>query len=83
MSEDVVWFDPSEWPHHEPHWTDPHIFWSNTNEEWIGYDEAGLEYTRNPYRNQVVAALIHHGLWLNGGPGVKSNEQVASVSNGS
>jgi hypothetical protein len=42
--------------HRVPHWTDPHIQWDGS--EWVGYDEAGLELTRNVERDKVRDALV-------------------------
>ena len=42
--------------HRVPHWTDPHILWDGS--EWVGYDEAGLELTRNVERDKVRDELV-------------------------
>ena len=41
------------------HWTDAHII--EEGDEYVGYDEAGLEYCRDTDRDIVKQLLINHG----------------------
>ena len=42
----------------ESHWTDDHILFDVDTEEFIAYDEAGLEHSRWSTMNQARDALV-------------------------
>ena len=42
----------------EPHWTDAHIRFDEITEEYVAYNEAGLEHSRWSTLNEARDALV-------------------------